>query len=147
MRLIRRLQFLFQQRRHNAELSEEMEFHRQMAEEELGDRHAAKRRMGNAMTAREEARGIWLAPWIESVFQDLRYAARALARQPGFTALALLALGLGIGLNTSLFTVFNAIALRPWPVRDPGQMVSLLIANPKSSRDFRGFSAPELSYL
>ena len=63
---------------------------------------------------------------MHGVVQDLRYAARSLARNPGFTALAILTLGLGIGTNTVLFGVVDAALLRELPVRDPGRLVLAL---------------------
>lgn len=150
MRLVRYIQHLLHQRRHERELAEEIETHRQMLEDrqraaglsEQDARHAAQRAMGNATLAREDARGVWIATWLQSVFQDLGYAARSLRSQSGFTALALLALGLGIGVNTSLFAWYNAIALRPWPVRDPGRVVRV-----SSGGYQRGFSMAEYRYL
>src|ERR1700685_1414911 len=59
------------------------------------------------------------------LWQDLKYGARTLARNPGFTAVALLSLGLGIGANTAIFTLTNAVFLRPLPVEDPGRVVEL----------------------
>src|SRR5947209_7329808 len=82
-------------------------------------RAAAARALGNLTLARENSRAVWLLPWIESLWQDLAYGVRGLRRQPGFTLVAVAALAVAIGLNASLFTVFNAIALRPWPVKDP----------------------------
>src|SRR5258706_4813029 len=151
MRFLRRLAFWV--RRDN--LGEELDAHRKLAEQDLQRsgldaeeaRFAARRQMGNSTTALEASRGVWLAPWIESVFQDLRYAARSLWRQPGFTLPALFTLALGIGLNTSLFTVFNAIALRPIPVREPSQVVNLFKAIPGRLTGFGGFGVAEWRYL
>jgi len=103
----------------DAELAEEMEFHRAM----LAEHGAAPAVMGNTTLSRENARAIWIWPWLESLCQDAVYAVRALRREPAFTVTALLALGSAIGLNTSLFTIFNAVALRPWPVHDPSRVV------------------------
>ena len=61
--------------------------------------------------------------WLGSVLQDLRYAGRSLTAQPSFTSMALLALVLGIGLNTSVFTVINSLFTRPWAVPEPGRVV------------------------
>ena len=104
-----------------ADLAEEMEFHRAMLEDNVG----ARAGMGNMTLAREEARGIWIWPWLESLWQDARYALRTMRRDRGFTITAMLALGSAIGLNTSLFTIFNAVALRPWRVHDPSQVVTV----------------------
>ena len=108
MRLLRRLRDILFQRRAEAELAEELEFHRSM------NREAGA--VGNITQAREDARAVWIRPWVQSVWQDTAYALRNLRRQPGFTLVALTTLGLAIGLNTSLFTVFNLIALRPSPM-------------------------------
>src|SRR5207302_8277358 len=96
---------------------------------------------------REESRAVWIWPWLESVGQDVRYAIRNLRRQPGFTLVALLALGSGIGVNTSLFTVFNALALRPWPVKDSSRVVNVFRKESVSAKgaaraDIAGFSGP-----
>jgi predicted permease len=116
----------------DAELAEEMEFHRTMLAEDSG----ASATMGNTTLAREAARGVWIWPWLESLWQDVAYAVRTLRRQPGFTATALLALGSAIGLNTSLFTIFNAVALRPWPVHDPSRVVNVERFVPEGGGNF-----------
>src|SRR6266852_5957830 len=71
MRLIRRILYFFRQRRQADELGEEMDFHRQMLEQESGDRHAANRRMGATTLAREDARGVWLPLRLDSLWQDI----------------------------------------------------------------------------
>jgi len=119
-RFFRRLQYWMHRDRMDAELAEEMEFHRSMLADD--GRPAA---MGNRTLARENARGVWIWPWLESLWQDAVYALRTMRRQPGFTLTALAALGLAIGVNTSLFTIFNAIALRPWPVAEPSRVVTI----------------------
>jgi predicted permease len=81
------------------------------------------------------------AAWLASVRQDLRYAVRSLAGQPSFTAMAMLALVLGIGLNTAVFTVINALLTRPWDVPEPGRVV-----NVHDTRWF-GLSAAAARYL
>jgi predicted permease len=149
-KLLRRLQFLLRRDRMEAELAEEMEFHREMlAREHEGDRAAAGRALGNVTLARENARAVWLLPWIESFWQDLVYGLRGLRRQPGFAVVAVAALGIAIGLNTSLFTVFNAAAFRPWPVKDPSHVVQvsrLMQKGPAQGRT-SGFGVSEWRYL
>ena len=152
--LLRRLLYLIRLRRHSADLSEELETHQRMIQEEeiafglsAEDAHAAaRRRLGNATLAREDARGIWLAAWISGLVQDLRYGARSLRAHPGFTMFALLALVLGTGLNTALFTFYNAVAFRPWPVRDPSRVVAMTTFFPPNRRS-GGFSVAEYRYL
>src|SRR5690348_2289056 len=116
-RLLRRLHYLLRYRQHQAELEEEMSLHQELR---------GGRVFGNATLAREDARGVWIAPWVESVWQDLCYAARSLRRDKNFTLLALSALGASIGLNASLFAVFNGVMLRTWRVPDPEHVVTLL---------------------
>src|SRR5689334_21509885 len=113
MRILRRLSYVFHQHRAEADLAEEIEFLRMMNREAGGDPRA----MGSITLAREDARAVWIWPWLQSVWQDCSYGLRILRRQPGFTLVALLTLGAAIGLNTSLFTVFNRIALHPWAVK------------------------------
>jgi predicted permease len=115
MRLIRRILYSFRHRRQEAELQEEMEFHRQMLEQESGDRHAANRRMGAATLAREDARAVWFPLRLDNLWQDLRVGFRMLRRSPGFSALAILCLTLGIGANAAVFSWIEGILLRPYP--------------------------------
>src|SRR5689334_15462155 len=122
--LFRRLRARIRYRDFDAELRREIDVHRAMAEEDLRAggasadeaRYLAGRRLGHVTTAREAARGVWIAPWLESVWQDVRHAFRSLARSPGFTATALATLTLGVGVNTSLFALANALLLQPWGV-------------------------------
>jgi len=139
-KLLRRLRYFLRHRQMDAELAEEMEFHRAMLAEE-GRAGAA---MGNTTFSREEARAVWIWPWLESLWQDAAYALRTMRREPAFTITALLALGSAIGLNTSLFTIFDAVALRPWPVADPSRVVVLH----RLSRDGGGdFAIAEYRHL
>jgi macrolide transport system ATP-binding/permease protein len=150
MKLLRRIQYLFQRNRLEADLAEEMEFHRAMlARDFSGDRAAASRVWGNATLAREDARAVWLGPWLESFWRDLTYGIRGLWRERGFTAVALSALAIAIGLNTALFTVFNAVALRPWAVKDPGRVVNVgrLIRKGPLAGSFEGFGVAEWRYF
>ncbi len=146
-KLVRRLWYILRRDRADAELAEEMEFHQAMLRQQLGD---ARQAMGNTAISREDARAVWIWPWMESIGQDLAYAGRGFLRQPGFTLVAVLALACAIGLNTSLFTVFNAIALRPWSVPDPGRVVRAftIVKNPPRGLDnINGFSYGEYRYL
>jgi predicted permease len=107
---------------HLAMLTEE-NVRRGMTEDEA--RAAARREFGNIARLTErhrEARGL---PHLETFLQDLRYASRMLRKSPVFTAVAVITLGFGIGLNTTLFSVVNTVALKPVPVRDSGRFLRL----------------------
>jgi len=139
MNLIRRLRYLLHQRRHARDLSEEMDFHRSLLEEQIRSRgfsaeeaqYGARRLMGNTTAACEDARRVWISGWVESAYQDVRYAVRSLIKQPSFSMMALTALTLGIGLNISLFTAINAVAFRGWPVPESDRMVKIYGRHPR----------------
>ena len=149
-KFFRRLDYFFHRDEIDAGLAEEMEFHRAMLAREFeGDRTAAARAWGNATLAREDARAVWLGPWLESFWRDFTYALRGLWRERGFTAVALSALAIAIGLNTALFTVFNAVALRPWPVAEPSRVVNVMrvLRNGPLAGEGEGFGVAEWRYL
>ena len=85
----------------------------------------------------EESRGVWLLRWWSDLAQDLRYAFRGMRRDAAFTAFAILITGLGIGASSTVFSVVNALLLRPLPFRDPGRLVS--IANVEWSTQVSNF--------
>ena len=112
-------------------LDEELQSHIEMRADELqqgglgsGDALAqARREFGSSLRAREETRSAWQIRWLEDLVSDLRYGARALRRSPGFAAAAIFSLALGIGANTAIFTLINALLLRTLPVHEPQQLV------------------------
>ena len=79
----------------------------------------AWRDFGNLSLLRETSREVWSWRWIESIWQDLCFGARQLARQPGFALIAILTLALGIGANCAIFSLLNAVLIRQVPVRQP----------------------------
>lgn len=131
--LWRRLLFLLDRERHERELKEEMRLHAQMkAEKNMAaglDREAAqltaRKQLGNMMLLQERSREYWGFPFVESIFQDLRYGARGLRNSPGFSAIARLTLALGIGATTAIFSIVYAVLLRPLPFKDSQRIVSI----------------------
>src|SRR5579863_7983534 len=131
--LWRRIAMLLHPRRFRADLEEEMRLHlelRQRQHVECGlppdEAHvAAQRRFGNRTLLREKSQAAWGWGWLESLGQDALYGIRGLMRSPGITAIALLSLALGIGANTAIFTLMDAVMLRSLPVKDPGRLVIL----------------------
>jgi predicted permease len=111
--IFRRILYLVNRRRLDRELAGDMEFHREMAAQ------AGNHNFGNALRLREEAREAWGWTWVDRFGQDLRYSIRMLRKSPGFTAMAVLILALGIGVNVAGFGFFDLMILRPLPVRHP----------------------------
>ena len=110
-KFVKRLRTLWRRRQLDRDLQDEMAFHLAMNEEQSGDSTAARRRLGNATALQESCRDLWAFTRLETWWQDLRYAWRTLWKNPLVTATALVTLALGIGANTTVFTVVSS-ALR-----------------------------------
>lgn len=132
----------FSRRRRDAELDEEIRSHLAMATRDRIERGedprtaelAARREFGNQALVQEITREMWGWGWLERLWQDVRYALRGMRRSPGFTAVAVLSLALGIGANTAIFSLVNTILLRALPVERPGELVELLQKFPDQAR-------------
>src|SRR5262245_9592367 len=153
MRFWRRLRFYQRRKRFERELEDEIRSHLEMKEQEqleLGlapedAARAARLQFGNITLFREESREMWTFHLLENLAQDLRYAVRALRRSPGFTTAAVLTLALGIGANTAIFTLIDALMLRRLPVRSPGELVALSWGDPGRATEF--FTYPQFEQL
>ncbi|MGA2137039.1 MAG: ABC transporter permease, partial [Bryobacteraceae bacterium] len=140
-RFRRRLRYWVDRGGRQRRLREEMEFHRESITEEFAAqgmceadaRAAAHRKFGNMTQKSEEARATWIARWMGDLAQDLRYAFRGMRRDAGFTAFTVLIAGLGIGASSTVFSVVNALLLRPLPFRDPGRLVYITNENDATS--------------
>jgi hypothetical protein len=137
-KLLRQLAFFVRRRQRSAELDDELEFHRSEHQRQLersglttGEaRNASRRAMGNIALAREDAADVWIRPAVEGFVQDVRYGARALAKAPGFTVTAMLTLAFGIGGSTAIFSLLNAVVLRPLPYVDGDRLAMIWTADP-----------------
>src|SRR6266404_4440681 len=81
--------------------------------------------LGNRTRVAEEAREVWTWTWLEQFFRDVQYALRTMRHSPGFTATAVLSLALGIGANTAIYSLIDALMLRWLPVHNPQELVLL----------------------
>ena len=132
-REVTKLGALFRRSKPVDDLEEEIRSHLQMEEQENLEsgmtpdeaHYAALRRFGNVTLAQERSREMWGWNSVETLWQDLRYGLRMQAKNPGFTAVAIITLALGIGANTAIFSLIDAVMLRSLPVHDPSQLVVL----------------------
>src|SRR5215470_10245833 len=130
---MRRLFYFLKRSRFDNELSDEIQFHLETRAAELeaaGVPRAdallqARREFGSTAQMREGTHAAWQFRWIEDLASDLRYAARACRRSPGFTLAAVLSLALGIGANSTIFSLVKGVLLGDLGMHDPATLVSV----------------------
>ncbi|HEV2196393.1 MAG TPA: ABC transporter permease [Candidatus Acidoferrum sp.] len=149
MKLWAKTKALFKRKQLDRDLEDELAFHLAMREAKNRERgiaadeahYAARRHFGNVTRIKEACREAWSFVSLETTWRDLRYGARALAKNPGFTAVAVLATALGVGVNTGIFSVLNGVALKLLPVPKAEQIVSVdQVFHGKFSRNLHGES-------
>ena len=142
-KMARRLLFLSGRKKFESAMDEEMQFHLEMKTREYlragmspeEARAAAMRSFGNVPLLKEDSREVWGWRWLDDLFQDLRFSTRLLAKTPGFTLVVVLSLALGIGANTAIFTLIDAVLLKMLPIRNPEQLRQVLWAGPHDPRE------------
>lgn len=151
--LLRSLRSLFKFRRTETELDRELRFHLEMETEKNVQRgmnrekahQEALRNFGGVERVKEECRDIKRNRPLETIWQDVRFGARVLRRNPGFTLLAVLTLALGIGANTAIFSVVYGVLLRPLPYQEGSRLIVLRQQAPLARIDDLNFSVKEIA--
>lgn len=143
----------WRRRKHDPDIEREIRSHLEAEAAEQQDngisvdeaRYAARRAFGNTTLIKEDTRAMWRWATIETVAQDLGYALRLLRKSPAFTITAVLSLAIGIGMNTAIFSLLDAVLLRTLPVHSPEDLV--VIAERSGSRESFSLSWPEFRAL
>ena len=148
-----RIRAVFDRNALNQEMDEEVRFHIEhetranIARGMKADEAARQARMdfGGEQRVKEELRAVRGDSFVESILQDMRFGMRMLRRSPGFAIVAAVTLALGLGANTAMFSVIDAVLLRPLPFADPDRLVRIIDANP--SKGFPRFSSSPPNFM
>jgi predicted permease len=146
----RRIRMLLRRDRFDADLDEEMQLHLELRRQQQIEAgvspelagSAARRRFGNETAIKEKSHMSWGWSWLETLMQDVVYGVRSMLRSPALVVVALLSLALGIGANTAIFSLLDAVMLRSLPVKQPSQLVLLGTGDWNGISD--GFAITEL---
>ncbi len=138
---LKRSWYLGRRSRFDEELGDEIRFHIETRAEELQREglpqvealERARREFGPRARVSEDSRSAWQFQWLEDFRRDLSYAARAFAKNPGFTSVAMISLGIGVGANCAMFSIVDATLLRPPRVPRPNEMVALVSTTKQSA--------------
>jgi len=144
-----RFKAIWKRRQLDRDLDDELRFHLAMREEKMKAggldpeeaRYASRRRFGNRASLQEDCREMWTFVWLEDLWQDVRYTFRGMRKSPGFTAIVLATLALGIGASTAVFSVVDPLLFRRLPYPKDNQLVSVGYLGPVDNNEFNVVSS------